>query len=112
MHRIEDKLKPLLLRNVEFIIDNKVTRMGKITVFNTKQFFIKFKLETEQGSKEYEVPYPFALETTPQGYVFNYALTAFVPPTEESYWKMKLIDSSNSSKLYNNYLFVNLLSSH
>lgn len=110
MYKVEQQLKPLVLRHVEFIIDNKVVKRGQVKIFNTKQFFIKFKIETEQGIKDYEIPYPFELRETPTGYVFDYSLSAFVPPTEEVYWKMRLIDSKGASKLYNNYLYVQTLS--
>lgn len=112
MHKLEQKLKPLMLRTVEFVLDEKIVKRGKIMVFNTKQFFVKFKMDTEQGIKEYELPYPFDLREQDGGYLFDYSLSAFIPPTEETYWKLKLINSSGASKLYNNYLFVRTLSSY
>lgn len=110
MHKVEQKLKPLVLRHVEFLVDDKVVKRGKIMVFNTKQFFIKFKMDTDQGIKDYEIPYPFSLKDAPDGYLFDYSLSAFVPPTEETYWKLRMINSQGSSKLYNNYLYVRTLS--
>lgn len=110
MYRLEEKLKPLIMQNVEFCIDDKSIRKGFIKVFNTKQFFIKFKLHTEQGDKDYELPYPYKVLKTSDGYLFDYSLSAFIPKTEEVFWKIKLMDRSESSKLYDNYLFIRTLS--
>jgi hypothetical protein len=110
MYRLEDQLKPLMLSNVEFVIDNKVIKRGKIRVYNTKQFFIKFRLEHSDDVKDYEIPYPFRVERLDNGYLFDYCLSAFIPNTEEVYWKMKMMNKEESSKLHEKYLFVRTLS--
>ncbi len=103
---VEEYLKDLIFRDVEFLLDNKVLRKGKIEIYNTKQNFIKFKLQTESNSKEWEISFPYRIEKIDGGYLFDYALSAFCPPTQEVYWAMKALDKSNSSKLFDNYLYV------
>jgi len=110
MFRIENQLKDLMLTNVEFRIDNKIIKKGRVKVFNTKQFFIKFKLENNSEFKDYELPYPFRVERLPNGFLFDYCLSAFVPKTEESFWKLKTMNHESSSKLYENYLYIVALS--
>lgn len=110
MERMEEQLKELILKNVDFQLDGKTIKKGKIKIFNTKQFFIKFKLENEGAVKEYELPYPFKIKKISNGYLFDYSLSAFIPRTEEMYWKMLLMNKSEASKLHNNYLFVLTLS--
>lgn len=110
MYRLENQLKPLMLSNVEFVIDNKVIKRGKIRVYNTKQFFIKFRLDCSNGVKDYEIPYPFRVERVSNGYLFDYCLSAFIPNTEEVFWKMKMLNNEDSSKLHEKYLFVRTLS--
>lgn len=106
MEKIEDKLKSLVLENVDFILDGKTIKRGKIKLFNTKQFFIRFSLEFADEVKDWELPYPFKLEDSSSGLVFNYCLSAFCPPTELAYYKMKLVDRSSASKLHNSHLTV------
>lgn len=110
MVKLENQLKDLMLKNVEFQLDGKIIKRGKIKVFNTKQFFIKFKLENVDEVKDYEVPYPYKVLKTESGYLFDYCLSAFVPRTEEVYWKMKTINKKDASKLHENYLMVVTLS--
>jgi hypothetical protein len=111
MFRIEEQLKDIILKNVDFQVDGKSIKRGKIKVFNSKQFFIRFKLETVDKTQEYDLPYPFRIEKTPDGYLFDYSLSAFCPRTEELYWKMKIMNKSEASRLHDNYLHVRTLSS-
>lgn len=111
MFKLENQLKDLVLKDIEFKIDGKTIRRGKIKVFNTKQFFIKFKLENSGDLKDYEIPYPYKITKVTNGYLFDYCLSAFVPRTEEVYWKMKTMNKKEASKLHENYLFVVSLSS-
>jgi len=106
MFELENQLKNLLLNNVEFKIDNKIIKKGRIRMFNTKQFFIKFKIENNSEFKDYELPYPFRIENTPNGFIFDYCLSAFVPKTEESYWRMKTMNQDDASKIHEKYLHI------
>lgn len=112
MHKVEEQLKDLMLQDVEMRVDNKVLRKGKIKVFNTKQFFIKFKIETDTSDiKEYELPYPYRLEKVEDGYLFDYCLSAFIPETEEVFWRMKTVGREKNSKIHDKYLYIISLSS-
>jgi len=111
MFRLEEQLKDIILKNVDFQIDGKSIKRGKIKVYNSKQFFIRFKLENEDKVCEYDLPYPFRVEKKSDGYLFDYSLSAFCPRTEELYWKMLLMNKSEASRLHNNHLRVITLSS-
>lgn len=110
MTNLEDDLKTLMLKTVDFQLDGKSLRKGKIKIYNTKQFHIKFQVENDGDIKELELPYPFRITKIPQGYIFNYALSAFIPRTEEIYWKLKCMNKSEASKLHDNFLYVMTLS--
>lgn len=111
MFTLEDELKDIILKNIDFQVDGKSVKKGKVKVFNMKQFFIRFKLEVDQLTKEYDLPYPFKVVKLDNGYLFDYSLSAFCPRTEETYWKMLLMNKTEASKLHNNYLYVMTLSS-
>jgi hypothetical protein len=109
MVNVENQIKSLMLNNVEFKINNKIIKKGKIKVFNFKHFFIRFKLENESDYKQFEIPYPFKILKTDNGFIFDYCLSAFIPKTEESYWKLRTFNSDNSSKLHDSYLYITIL---
>lgn len=106
MVKLEEQLKSIILKNVDFQIDGKSIKRGKVKVYNSKQFFIRFKLETETKTIEYDLPYPFKVVETKTGYLFDYCLSAFCPRTEELYWKMKMMNRDGSSKLHDSHLHV------
>lgn len=110
MDKIEEQLKNLVLENVDFVLDGKVIKRGRLKVFNTKQFFIRFKLELDGEVKDWELPYPYKLEQQENEYIFNYCLSAFCPPTELAFYKMKLVNRSSASKLHDTHLRVITLS--
>jgi len=105
---VEIYLKDLIFRDVEFVLDSKVLRKGRIEIYNTKQNFIKFKIQVEDKSKDWEITFPYRIEKIESGYLFDYALSAFCPPTQEVYWTMKALDKSNTSKFFDNHLYVNV----
>jgi hypothetical protein len=106
MDRIEKYLKNMIFREISFVLNDKTIKHGKIHMFNVKQNFIKFKIEMDDEVKEWEISYPYNVKSTNDGYIFDYSLSAFCPRTEESYWKMVTMKKNDSSKFFNNYLFV------
>jgi len=106
MDKIEKFLKRIIFTDVKFVLNNKNIKSGKIQMFNTKQNFIRFKIDEESQIKEWEISYPYDIKKTQNGYIFDYSLSAFCPRTEEVYWKMKAINKSDSSKFFDNYLYV------
>lgn len=111
MTEIEQELKNMVLKSVKFTIDNKTLRIGKVEVFNTKQFFIKFKLSNGDEQKEYVLPYPYKLLKIKNGYIFDYCLSSFCSVKDDNYFKMLGFDKTNASKLHNNYVYMVALSS-
>lgn len=106
MEKVEYELKKLVLKNVIFKIDNKILRTGKLKIFNTKQFFIKFKLFNNDIEKDYELPYPYSITNIENGLLFDYSLSAFCPFKDETYYKLLLCDKSNASKIHNRHLTI------
>jgi len=111
MTDIEQELKNIVLKTVKFTIDNKTIRSGRVDVFNTKQFFIKFKLSTGDEQREYEMPYPYKLTKIQNGYIFDYCLSSFCSVKDDNYFKMLGFDKTNASKLHNNYVYMVAISS-
>ena len=110
MEKIEQDLKGLILKNVKFTLGSKTYKEGVVKVFNTKQFFIRFKLESGEDMKEVDIPYPYSLRKEGNSYCFDYCLSAICPPTETVFYKMKLLDKSSSSKLHDTHMWVTPLS--
>ena len=104
LEKVTDSLKPFLLRDVVIKTDKKILKRGKLKIFQIKQYYINLTLELNDTTKSYEIPYPFKIEKWPTGSVFNYQLTSFIPKPQLN--KIKFLDSSSKSKLYNNLVYI------
>jgi hypothetical protein len=111
MNYLTRHLEPFLLKPVEFIINGKTVRKGKIKVFNFRQYFVKFSIETESGdTKTYDVLYPFKIEKDGQACVFNYHLSCFSRTDDEMFFKMKTIKKEKCLPTYDGVLILKPLS--
>lgn len=92
-----------LQKNIDFIIDNKTIKTGKILLFSVKDFFCSFLLLNETKKKRflYEIPYPFEFYENENEIVFDYTLTSFTknnPTIKDDLLKFR---NKKPSKLFN-----------
>lgn len=72
---IDDFLKTMLQRDVQFVVGDKVIKEGRIVVFNIKDFYISFVLTTKKNqNKTYEIPVPFNVYQKDTTLFFDYTL--------------------------------------
>lgn len=66
------------LKKITFILDNKNIKQGRLKLFTMKGFNLKFFLVDNGGeTKTFEIPYPFEINKTTFGYVFDYRIEKF-----------------------------------
>jgi hypothetical protein len=59
----EPYLVSLLQKNLNFLINNKLVRKGKLLLFRRVHYFIQIALMSEKGNREnFEIPIPFKVE--------------------------------------------------
>ena len=104
LEKVTDFLKPFLLRDIIIKTDKKILKRGKLKIFQVKQYYINLTLEYNETIKSYEIPYPFKVKSEPGTAVLNYQLSSFIPQKQIN--KVKFLDSSSKSKLYNNLVYV------
>jgi len=112
MNQLTKYLEPFLLKQAEFVINGKVVRRGKIKVFNFRQYFIKFTIETESGDlKTYDVLYPYEIVNEGNNCVFNYHLSCFSVTNVEMLFKMKTIKKEKRLPTYDSLMILKPLNS-
>tara|TARA_R100000900_G_scaffold123214_1_gene97619 strand:- start:312 stop:662 length:351 start_codon:yes stop_codon:yes gene_type:complete len=104
LEKITEFLKPFLLQNIIIKTDKKVLKRGKLKIFQVKQYYINLTLEFNNADKSYEIPYPYKTSYHNNIGVLNYHLSSFVPIKQIN--KVKCLDSSSKSKLYNNLVYI------
>jgi hypothetical protein len=109
VEEIESIVKPLLLTDLTFMLENKRIKSGKLLLFSVRDFFCVFTFFDEVKNKKtiYEIPYPFAVYKEEQNTVFDYTLPTFC---EKGINIMQTLAQLNfakkPAKLYNKKLFV------
>jgi hypothetical protein len=99
-----------LQKKVDFTIDNKTIKSGKIILFSVKDFFCSFLLFSEQKNKRflYEIPYPFHYSELNGNIIFDYTIDTFVknnPSVKDELLKLK---NKKQSKLFNKKLTLKI----
>lgn len=112
MNHLTPYLQPYLLQTVEFILNDKVIKRGRIKLFNFKQYFIKFTLESDSGEhKVYDMLYPFRIDTDENKCcVFNYHLSAFAGGDMDMYYSIKTISKELALPAYDGVITLRSLS--
>ena len=65
----------MLQRDVQFSVNDKVIKEGKIMIFNVKDFYISFVLTTKKSqNKTYEIPLPFDIRQQDTTLFLDYTL--------------------------------------
>ena len=107
---IESELKPYLLQHVAFMLNNKIIKRGRLQLVNTKQFFIKFNLETNDGVKVFEIPYPYKCSKQNNMFTFEYTLSSLCNSNKTPlYHKLKSNSHKGVNKMHDNYLHLLIL---
>jgi len=105
---IEEYIKPLLLTNVDFILDDKRIKSGKFMLFTVRDFFCIFTFHDIVKNKKviYELPYPFNIYKTKGGIVFDYTVSTFCEKNVDISTIVNNIVPKKVSKFFNKKMFV------
>lgn len=107
MNRLTEHLQNYLLKPVEFVINDKTVRKGKLTLFNFKQYFIKFNITTDAGDvKSYDVLYPFKIYQEKGNCVFNYHLSCFTQSDYETFFRIKTLNKDKCLPTYDSVMIL------
>lgn len=109
IEEIEDIIKPLLLTNLTFVLENKKIKTGKLMLFTVRDFFCVFTFFDEIKNKKtiYEIPYPFAVYRDNDKTIFDYTLPTFCEKGVNIAQQLAQIKlPKKPAKLYNKKIFV------
>ena len=101
-------LQTFLQSKVTIKCNNKVLKSGRLKLFNIKQYFIRFYIETDKKvDKVLELPYPFLMETDKSGMcTLNYKLTSLCNNHTYTVNALKCINKNNANKIYDNVVSI------
>ncbi len=101
IEEIEDNFKGFFLSDVNFVINEKVIKRGKLINMSIKDFFIIFQLQVPKGGiRNFDVPYPYGLKKKTNHILFDYKLNTLVHHDMVNFVKAKNFKSKKNSKFY------------
>ena len=88
--------------------NNKILKTGKLTLFNVKQYFIRFYIETDKKTtKVLELPYPFLMGKNDAGWcTLNYKISSLCNNHKPTVNTLRTVCKSTSSKIYDNVINI------
>lgn len=107
---IEEKLTKHLQKKVDFVLDNKTIKSGKIMLFCIKDFFCTFTLYSQEKKKKiiYEIPYPFNASFQDESVMFDYTIETFSKGRNDILPLINSLRTSKSCKLLNKKLTLKI----
>lgn len=101
-------LQDYLQSRVIIKCNNKILKTGKLTLFNVKQYFIRFYIETDKKTtKVLELPYPFLMDKADTGWcTLNYKISSLCNNHKPTVNTLRTVCKSASSKIYDNVINI------
>lgn len=107
LETVEREFKNLFQKDLQFKLNNKVLKEGKLILFSFKEFYLHFKLLVKPNNyKQFEIPYPFSYKVEPSQIVFDYTNNSFRKNNKEIDFLLKLLKKNKHSKFYDNTLII------
>jgi len=108
IEKINTSISRHLQEKVDFFLENKKIKSGKLILFCIKDFYCTFTLVIEEKKKKitFEVPYPFNVTTQTDQLTFDYSLQTFINNNNLIKEDINIIKNKKTSKLFNKKLVL------
>lgn len=106
VEKINYNINNHLQEKVDFYLENKKIKSGKLILFCIKDFYCTFTLLVEEKKKRltYEIPYPFNISIASDNIIFDYSLQTLVNNNIFIKDDINLLKNKKTSKLFNKKL--------
>ena len=104
---IENVFNNYLLRNIEFLHNNKSIKSGKLLFYSLKEFYINFILQNEYNqNKVYTIPYPFEIYYNNDFFTLNYQIKDFCNGIDDIVINANLLTINKKNKFLDSKLII------
>ena len=109
VEQIKSNINKHLQKKVDFYLENKKIKSGKLLLFSIKDFYCVFMLMSEEKNKRivFEIPYPFNMQENESSVIFDYTLQTFVKNNQFIKDDLLFTKNKKTSKLLNKKLSLN-----
>ena len=106
---IEKAISNHLQKTIQFSIETKILKKGKLILFCIKDFFCVFTLLCEEKKNKriiYEIPYPFDMQVLSNKLVFDYTLSTFCKVNKELSTAISALSIKKPAKIFNKKITI------
>lgn len=106
LSQIENTINNFLQRDIDFVLDNKSIKSGKLVLFSIKSFYFTFTLQINNKLVLFELPYPFELKSYKNTVQFNYHSDKLMINNLEAQCRSLLCTPKKTHKYLNNSIIL------
>lgn len=109
IQQIDEKLLDFLQSDLQFCLNGKVVKAGKLILFDHGSFNYVFIIQTKSKKTSVKIPFPFDFYMSNDDICFDYTedkFTCGIPAVQEALGKLNI---ESPSKYYNNVLKIRSL---
>lgn len=103
---IEHTINSFLQKQINFVVENKSIKKGRLVLFNVKDFHLIFILKINNEQKRYEIPYPFNVYHEGKKIVLDYTIDALSQKNDLLLYKIMGLNRKKTSKLFDTKLII------
>jgi hypothetical protein len=107
--QLEKAINSLLQQRVNFSINNKIIKSGKLILFCIKDFYLVFTISVNHSKKMFEIPYPYLFDQYAKKIILNYDTTIFHHGSEKIMHHAKQLMPKKPGKFFNTQLEINVI---
>lgn len=106
---LEKNINRFLQQKINFCINGKSIKSGKLILFCIKDFYLVFTLSIQHTKKVFEIPYPYHYLINDNKITLNYTLDTFCRKITEIENYAKLMLPKKPNKFYNTFAEITIV---
>jgi len=104
VEQLEKAINPYLQQKINFSINGKLIKSGRLVLFSVKDFYLNFTLIIQNVKKVYEIPYPYHYFYKNTNIVLDYSLPKFHHGIIDIINYTKLVQPKRPTKYFDTYV--------
>ena len=107
--RLERSINTLLQQKINFIVNGKTVKSGKLILFCIKDFYLVFTLSIHHTKKIFEIPYPYDFSTSNNRIIIDYTVSKLSHNLKHIEKSAKNLISKKPNKFFNTIAEISVM---
>ena len=99
--RLERSINTLLQQKINFVVNGKTIKSGKLILFCIKDFYLVFTLSINHTKKIFEIPYPYGFTLVNNRVILDYTVNKLSHNIKHIEKSAKNLISKKPNKFFN-----------